>query len=430
MLPKPPVYYGYWIILAAFVTQFVAIGMQNYIIGPFTVPMIDEFGWSRAEFTSARSIGQMVAAFTGFFIGAGVDRWGGRPFILAGLVVLSVSLFALGGVQSLGQWIVINGVALTVGSAMIGNLVVNVTLGKWFVTQRGRAVALAAMGISLSGVLLPPITTTLVDTLGWREAWHVLGIAAAILIFPAALVIRRSPEDYGMNPDGHTAEQMATELGDKARLDYASSMTRRQAMRTGRFYTLVVAFGLFQISITVMLLQTVPFMTDAGYSRIVAASMISLTSIPAFISKPFWGILIDRYSARPLAAIGAGITGFSLIIIVLAVQVKNDMLVYGAFLLMGVGWGGLVSLQEVIWATFFGRRYLGSVRATAMPFTFALTALGPVMAAGYYDRAGNYDNAFLAMAVCNLIAAVVLMVISDKRPLYVQPPVDDSSNRR
>jgi len=106
------------------------------------------------------------------------------------------------------------------------------------------------------------------------------------------------------------------------------------------------------------------------------------------------------------------------------------MLVYGAFLLMGVGWGGLVPLQEVIWATFFGRRYLGSVRATAMPFTFALTALGPVMAAGYYDRAGNYDNAFLAMAVCNLIAAVVLMVISDKRPLYVQPPVDDSSNRR
>ena len=74
-------------------------------------------------------------------------------------------------------------------------------------------------------------------------------------------------------------------------------------------------------------------------------------------------------------------------------------------------------LQEVIWATFFGRRYLGSVRATAMPFTFALTALGPVAAAAYYDRAGNYDNAFLFMALCNLTAALVLMFISDKRPL-------------
>jgi MFS transporter, OFA family, oxalate/formate antiporter len=410
------IFYGYWIILAAFVTQFASIGLQNYVIGPFTIPMTEEFGWTRAEFTSARSIGQMVAAFTGFFIGAGVDRYGGRPFILVGMAILSTSVYALGSVQSLTHWIVINGFIVTIGAAMIGNLVVNVTLGKWFVNYRGRAVALAAMGVSLSGVLLPPITTWLVDTLGWRVAWHVLGIGAALLIAPAALVIRRSPEDYNMNPDGHSAEQMASEMGDRARLDYASSMTRRQAMRTGRFYALVLAFGLFQISITVMLLQTVPFMTDAGYPRLLAASMISLTSIPAFISKPFWGMLIDRYSARPLAAIGAGITGFSLIIIVLAVQVQNNVLVYSAFLLMGLGWGGLIPLQEVIWASYFGRRYLGSVRATALPFTFAMTALGPVLAAAHYDHFGNYDNAFLMMAVCNLAAALMLLLISDSRP--------------
>lgn len=413
---KGPIFYGYWIILAAFVTQMVSVGLQNYVIGPFTTPMIDDFGWTRAEFISARSIGQMVAAFTGFFIGAGVDRYGGRPFILVGTAILSVSVFMLGSVQTLSQWIVLNGVILTVGAAMIGNLVVNVTLGKWFVEQRGRAVALAAMGVSTSGILLPPFATWLVDMFGWREAWHVLGVVAAVLLLPAGLVVRRRPEDYDLYPDGRTLEQMNSPLGDKARLDYASSMTRGQAMRTGRFYLLVLAFGLFQISITVMLLQTVPFMTDAGYSRLVAASMISLTSIPAFISKPFWGLLIDRYSARPLAAIGAGITGFSLIIIVLAVQVQNDVLVYGGFLIMGLGWGGLIPLQEVIWATFFGRRYLGAVRATAMPFTFAMTALGPVLVAAYYDRIGNYDNAFLLMALCNLAAAVMLMIMSDERP--------------
>lgn len=420
---KGPVFYGYWIIAAAFVTQFVAVGLQNYIIGPFLIPMTETFDWSRAEFTSARSIGQMVAAFTGFLIGAGVDKYGGRPFILLGGVILSIAVFTLGSVQTLTQWILVNGIILTIGSAMIGNFVVNVTLSKWFVVRRGRAVALAAMGISLSGVLLPVLTTWLVDMYGWRQAWHVLGIGAAVLVLPAALVIRRSPEDYAMNPDGHSADEMASELGDKARLDYASSMTRRQAMRTGRFYALVVAFGLFQISITVMLLQTVPFMTDAGYSKFVAASMISMSSIPSFLSKPFWGFFIDRYSAKPLAAIGAGITGFSLIIIVLAVQAQNNFLVYAAFLMMGVGWGGLIPLQEVIWATFFGRRYLGSVRATAMPFTFALTALGPVMAAAYYDRFGNYDNAFLMMAFCNLGAAAMLMWMSDQRPMVRVDPL-------
>lgn len=416
MAGRQRLFYGYWIVAAAFVTQFVSVGLQNYVVGPFLVPMSLEMGWTRAEFTSARSLGQMVAAFTGFAIGAGIDRYGGRPFMLTGMVIVSAAVYALGGVQNLGQWVLINGIIVTIGAAMIGNLVVNVTLGKWFVERRGRAVALAAMGVSLAGILLPPLATWLIEVMGWRAAWHVLGIGAAALILPAALIVRRSPEDYAMHPDGHTNEQIAAGSGAAAALDFSSSMTRAQAVRTGRFYVLVTAFGLFQISITVMLLQAVPFMTDAGYSSYVAASMISLSSIPSFISKPFWGYLIDRYRARPLAAMGATITGMSMIIIVLAVQAGNNMLVYGAFLLMGVGWGGLIPLQEVIWASVFGRRYLGSVRSTALPFTLALTALGPVIAAWHYDRFGDYDNAFIGMALLNLIAAVMLMIITDQRP--------------
>lgn len=419
LLRKVPVFYGYWIVAAAFVTQFVSVGLQNYAVGPFLVPMTLEFDWSRAEFTSARSVGQMVAAFTGFAIGAGIDRYGGRPFILAGTCIISVAVFSLGSVQTLSQWILLNGVVLTVGAAMIGNLVVNVTLSKWFVKQRGRAVALAAMGVSMGGILLPPVTTGLVEWLGWRGAWQVLGVGAALLTLPAALVIRRSPEDYAMNPDGHSAEQIAAGFGAEAAMDFKQSLTRAQAMRTGRFYVLVVAFGLFQVSIVVMLLQTVPFMTDAGYSSLVAASMLSLASIPAFISKPFWGHFIDRYSARRLASLGATITGVSLLIIVFGVRSGNSPLVYATFLFMGIGWGGLIPLQEVIWASVFGRRYLGSVRSTALPFTFALTAMGPVLAAWYYDRVGNYDNAFIAMALCNIVAAAMLLVLTDKRPEVV-----------
>jgi len=412
---QTPIFYGHWIIAAAFVTQFVSVGLQNYVIGPFMVPMTAEFDWTRAEFTSARSLGQMVAAFTGFAIGAGIDRHGGRPFILAGMIIVSLSVYALGAVQTLSQWVLLNGIVVTIGAAMIGNLVVNVTLSKWFVQQRGQAVALAAMGVSLAGIVLPPLTTWMIEVLGWRSAWHVLGIGAALLVLPASLIIRRSPEDYALHPDGHTAEQIRAGLGAAAALDYNSSLTRAQAVRTGRFYILVTAFGLFQISITVMLLQAVPFMTDAGFSTYVAASMISLASIPSFISKPFWGYLIDRYSARSLASLGATITGLSLMIIVLAVQAQNNALVYTAFLFMGVGWGGLIPLQEVIWASVFGRRYLGSVRSTALPFTLALTAIGPVMVAAYHDRVGNYDNAFLLMAFANLMAAVLLMLITDRR---------------
>ena len=410
------VYYGYWIILAGFVTQFVSVGMANYVVGAFMIPMTEEFGWSRAEFSASRSIGQMVMAFTGFLIGAQIDKHGGRRFILIGGSLLVAALFGLSKVQTLTHWLVLNGLVLTSGAAMVGNLVVNVTLGKWFVERRGRAVALAGMGISLSGIVLPILATYSVDAFGWRTSWQLLALGAGVLTLPMAFIVRRAPEDFGLHPDGISPDQVSAGQGEAASADFANSMTRAQAMRTSTFYTLVLAFGLFQISITVMLLQTIPLMTDAGYSRFIASSMISLASIPAFLSKPVWGMLIDRYSPKKLAAIGAALTGGAVLVIVYSVATRFDALVYFGFIMMGFGWGGLLPLQEVIWATTFGRRYLGSVRSTALPFVLGMAALGPVLVAYYYDQVGNYDLALVAIAVCNLGSALMLYRIKDRLP--------------
>jgi len=401
-------YYGYWIVVAGFVTQFVAVGMANYVVGSFMIPMTEEFGWTRAEFTASRSIGQIVMACTGFVIGSYIDRFGGRPFIVSGSLLLAISIYSLGGIDTLGEWLILNGLILTMGSAMIGNLVVNVTLGKWFVERRGRVVAVAGMGISLAGIVLPPVATWMVDEFGWRNSWQLLGIGAGLITLPMAILMRRRPEDYALHPDGKTELELAAGHGAAAKADYDRSMTRAQAMRTTSFYFLVLAFGLFQISITTMLIQTIPLMTDAGYSRLVASSMISIASVPAFLSKPFWGMLIDIYSPRKLAAIGAAITGASVMVIVFSVARQMDLIVYAGFLAMGIGWGGLLPLQEVIWASFFGRRYLGSVRSTAMPFTFGMSALGPVLVAYYYDLVGDYNAALLVIAFCNIASAVML----------------------
>ena len=98
----------------------------------------------------------------------------------------------------------------------------------------------------------------------------------------------------------------------------------------------------------------------------------------------------------------------SIIFIIWSIEQQFDVWVYAAFLLMGIGWGGLLPLQEVIWASVFGRRYLGSVRSTAMPFTYGMSALGPILVASYYDLAGSYDLSLLVIAACNLASAFML----------------------
>ena len=86
------VYYGYWIVAASFVAQFVSLGIFSYVLSSFMIPMIDDLGWSRTEFTISRFVGQLVMAATGFLVGAFVDRYGGRPLMLIGTTILSVSL--------------------------------------------------------------------------------------------------------------------------------------------------------------------------------------------------------------------------------------------------------------------------------------------------------------------------------------------------
>ncbi|MCB1644809.1 MAG: MFS transporter [Pseudomonadales bacterium] len=421
----PVIYYGYWLIVAAFLAQFVSVGVQNYVIGSFMIPMTDEMGWTRAEFTLPRTLGQVVMAFSGFFIGTWVDRSGAKRFMLMGAVILSVALYALSLIQTLWHWVVLNGVVLTVGAALIGNLVVNVTLAKWFVDFRGRAVAFAAMGVSFAGVFLTPVATMLIDALGWRTAWQWLAICTLLIIVPVAMSMRRAPEDYGLRPDGRTEADVASGKTAKANLDFQNSMTRREALGTSSFYLLVLAFGLFGITIQVMLIQTVPFMTDAGYSRSTAALMITLASVPALLSKPIWGWLIDGLRPKPLASTSAALTGLSLFIIVFAVTHDSLYGVYAGFCVLGFGWGGMIPLQEVIWASFFGRRYLGAVRSAAMPFSIFLTAGAPLATSYYFDQIGNYNGAILTVGSANLLSAVMILLIPEPRKsesAEVSPP--------
>ena len=432
-------WHGHWLIVAAFVTQFVSVGVTNYAAGPFLAPMTEELGWTRAEFTIPRSLGGVVMAFTGFLIGARVDRFGARPFMLAGVLMAVAALWRLSATATLAEWIWLNGVLLAVGAALFGNLVVNVTLTKWFVAKRGQAVALGAMGVSFAGIGATPVLTWVIDAWGWRFAWQALAAATLLLALPFAFVMRRAPEDYGQRPDGRSSADAATGQARQALADFAGSLTRRQALRSASFYLLIVAFGLFVINIGVMLLHTVPFMTDAGYDRATAALMIVVASVPAMAAKPIWGHFIDRLSAPPeapgrsgrqgdsrrfrsgklgakaLAALGSAITGIAMLVILAGVAAKSLPGACAGFFLLGVGWGGMIPLQEVIWASFFGRRYIGAVRSAALPFALIFGAGAPLAVSWHHDAAGNYNGALLAVAAANLIAAAMILTIRAPR---------------
>lgn len=402
------IYYGYWLVAAAFVAQFISVGAQNYVIGAFLSPMTEELDWSRTEFTLGRTIGQFVMAFTGVFIGGMVDRRGGKLLMRVGIVIMTVAMLLLGSINELWQWLLLNGLILTSGAAMIGNLVVNVTISKWFVERRGRMVGFSSMGVSFAGIAITPFSAYLVEAFGWRDAWRILAVCAAAVIIPLSFAMRRAPEDHGLHPDGKTAAQIAQGGGRAAALDFASSLTRGEAIRTPAFYIVAIAFGLGTISIGAMLIHTIPFMEDAGFSKSTAAFMITVTSVPALLLKPVWGYFIDKADVQRISLIGFLVNAVALLTIVVSVRADIFPLILLGFALLGCGWSGFIPLQEVVWASFFGRRYLGSVRSAGLPVALGISAGAPLLIAFYFDHVGNYNGAFLGIAGLSLLGGGLL----------------------
>jgi len=133
------------------------------------------------------------------------------------------------------------------------------------------------------------------------------------------------------------------------------------------------------------------------------------------LAKPIWGFFIDKAEARPLASRCAALTALASMWIVLAALASSRLQLGVGYFLLGVGWGGMIPIQEVIWARFFGRRYLGAVRSAALPFTLVLSAAAPLAASWYHDVVGNYYGALLGVGACAFASALIIVAVPEPR---------------
>ncbi|MCC6237548.1 MAG: MFS transporter [Dehalococcoidia bacterium] len=409
------VYYGWYIVAVAFISSMMSAGIQAYGLGVFVTPMTSELGWSRTDISLGQTISTAFSGIVGLFMGGLLDRRGGRALTVWGALIAGAGFILLGQVQNLWQYYLVKGGVLTLGMAGMGGMVANVVVSNWFVRRRGQAIAITAMGTSVAAIIVPSLAAQMIDLFGWRTAWAVLGVAVWVLVIPsAALVMRRRPEDHGLVPDGR---YVAPRAGDRLAAQRAAvdgiRWTRGQAMRTPALWMLILTFGLGSMGFGAMLLHLIPFLTDSGYTRIEAAGAFSMLGVSGLISKPIWGVIADRIPSRFAAAAEFLLLALGILFISIAPTLP---LMYGAIFTMGVGVGGIITLQETVWADYFGRLTLGTVRAVGRPFTIVSSAGGPVLAGLAYDLRNSYEVAFLAFIAAYLVAAVMIVLTPTPRP--------------
>ncbi len=418
---RPRIFYGWYIVGMAMVTNAMSMGLSAYTLGVFVRPMTEDLGWSRTMISGNQSVSTFVTGLLAPFIGPLIDRRGGRALMIIGALISGGALMALSQVNHIGGFYLVRGVIFTIGQLGMGSLVIHVTLSNWFVRKRGRAIAIGAVGVSIAAMTLPALSEWMIGAYGWRTAWVGLGLLIWLLVIPpAALIMRRRPEDMGLLPDGDTETEAEGGAGPPRRTSEAAASrdaiwTRRAAMRTPALWLIIAAFGLSGMGMGAILLHLVPFLEDAGHSAAAATGAVAALGLAGLICKPLWGVAIDRFPARSCAMVEFVICGSGIGAILAAGSSGSLTLVYAAAFYFGVGIGGVLTVTEVIWANYFGRLTLGRVRSIAMPFQIISSAGGPLLAGLAYDRTGSYRSAFLLFLVTYLLAAAAMAIVRPPR---------------
>jgi MFS family permease len=412
-------FYGWTIVAVGFLAHIAAAFSISSTLSVFLKPLSSDLGISRGVFSLIRSGEILIGAVAAPLVGPLIDRYGGRWLMAAGGLVSAAGFLLLGQARDFSQFLLFRWLLVSPGEALMGGMVVNVSISRWFVRMRGRALALAGMGHGLAKVGMPLLVASLIMHAGWRSAWAVFGLVTLILVVgPSLLFMRRRPEDMGLLPDGRSDQQ---DSGAPAKQDGSArarrsaiadiAWSRREALRTPAFWLIVTTFGVAHIGVAGLNLHVFAFVSDQGHPAMVAALVMSIIAIMQFSTPIVWGLLAER------ANIGRLIMAKFLIQaagILLALSDPGILSLYAGFFLYGIGMGGTSILAEMIWANYFGRISLGKIRGLGSLFTHAFSASGPPFFGLLFDSTQSYSLSF-SIFIGMLFASAFLS-------LFLRPP--------
>jgi MFS family permease len=402
-------YYGWIIAVSAGFILLVTNGMTLGGLNVFDKPLLAALAEATGEpvrldaFKLRDAVTLFVSGLMAPFAGAAADRFGVRPLMVVGALLLAAGYFLYPRVASLADIYLIH--VLFAGALAGCGLVVNVILvSRWFVRNRGMALGIALAGTSLGNGTLPPVNAALMANVGWQAAFLWTSLLPLLLLPVILFVVRERPASLEREMPPGVALRPAAAL---------EGMTLPEALRTANFWilALIAMFTFFSIIGTQAHLNL--YMLGRGFSQMDAGFGYTVLFFLGLLGKLASGFLADRFGRKPvfvgtLALMLAG---------ALALLVPGGGLLWGGLTLFGLGWGGLYTLLQLLAADYFGPPHLGKIIGAITVLDTFGGGFGPAVIGALRESSGDYSSAFLLVA--GLIAAALVLATRfrpDRRP--------------
>jgi MFS family permease len=396
------VFAGWWVVAGAFLCMLTGFAVA-YSFAAFFGALETEFAARRGETSLVFSICAFLYFTLGLPAGLIADRVGPRPVVFGGLLLIAVGLVVAAGATSL--WQVYLGYGIGVGVGVGLSYVPSVAaVQRWFVRKRGTAIGLAVAGIGVGTLIGAPLAHELIAAVGWRKTYLILAALTAVGAIVSGILVRRSPEHYGLAPDGDPPAPKgappAIPLG----------LTLREAVRTRPFWTIYIGALLMSFGLFVPFVHLAPYATDMGLGEGFGVLLIVLLGVGSTVGRFMFSSITNLLGRR--LSFAAMYVGAGLMMVVWSQSISSVALVVFA-LLFGAFYGGFVAIAPSLAADYFGGRALGSVIG-ALYSGVGVGALLGSPAAGYaYDFFGSYAGAILAGAALCAVSFVITLLMPE-----------------
>jgi MFS family permease len=393
---NPRIFYGWFVVAAAFAVMFVGFGAA-YSFSAFLVSLQHDFAASRGSVSFVFSLAGFLYFGLGVITGPLADRFGARRLAVIGMLLTGAGLAAASVARNLIEVYAAYGLGVGLGIGCSYTPAVG-AVQRWFLRRRGFASGLAVSGIGMGTLIMPPVVSWLIATLGWRETYLVLGILAVVVGGGMSLLIEDDPRWRGLAPDG---DPLPTGAQPEAtpRIPIGKALTSRRFIG---FYaaSFICSFGLF-----VPFVHLVPYAVEHGVAQTMAVLLVGAIGVGSTAGRFLLGSLAD-WLGRPLSFllmfVGMGLS----FVIWLFSESFWPLAVFA--LVYGVFYGGFVALAPAVLSDYFGARNAPSLVGIAYTSVALGTLIGPSAAGFAFDISHSYTLPILVSIGGYILASAVL----------------------
>ena len=406
-------YYGWYVIGAMFFMALVGVGPRQGL-GLFFDRWTSEFEVSISVLSLMAGAGWLINGIVNPFIGNLTDRYGGRIVMSSSMVVVGAGSFLLGVSSNLWMLAVVYVGFISTGMAGILFVPASALASRWFKRRRGAAISMLTSGASVGGMLMVPFMAYMLEIVDWRITWTVVGgmllLSSPVLWF----VLRNSPREFGLWPDGDDgpadamASTSATGLGRQGPL----AVERWQkAYRSRPMWVLTFGYVVCGITTGSIAVHFVPYAISEGISVKTAALAFALLNLINLAGVLFTGFISDRLLRKNLLTVVYGVRGLAF----LSLVVFPPGIGLWVFAIVG-GMSWLASVPQVgaLVAEIYGIQRAGTLNGM-LTLVHQVGGAAAVAGAGLiFDLSGSYSPFFIVAAGTLVFASAVSWALRER----------------